>query len=83
MCRKSKNKCSCACLVGMHIGAFIIIGATVFTLCLMCKEKLSKIFSKMKNCVCNCKDECECVCEEIRDDICDCGCDVSEKELDS
>ena len=81
MCRNSKNKRSCSCLVGMHIGAFIIIGATILTLCLMCKEKLAKIFLKMKRCVCNCKDECEYICEEIKDDIC--GCDISEKELDS
>ena len=80
MCGNSKNKCSCACLVGMHIGAFIIIGATIVMLCLMCKEKLAKIFSKMKGCLCNCKDECECICEEIKDDIC---CDIEAKERDS
>ena len=83
MSKNSKSKSSCACLIGMHIGAFIIIGATIVTLCLLCKEKLAKIFFKMKNCACECKDECECLFEEVKDGICDCSVDASEKEPDS
>lgn len=55
----------------MHIVAIIVIGATIASLCCLCKEKLSKIFSRITLCFCNCKNDCISACNDVKEDCLD------------
>ena len=69
-----KNKCHSAGLIGMHIVAVAVIVATIASLCCLCKEKLSKLFSRISRCFCDCKEDCISACEDVKEDCLD-ACD--------